>query len=79
MNSLGVTLGSVPFPHMVFHLVLVYSNVEVIQICFSESYERSTTSEPVSSACRSTAGRSCFTIGTLPISAGISSWPTRRD
>src|SRR5438552_4187264 len=39
MNSLGVTLGGVPFPHMVFHLVLVYSNVEAIQICFSESYE----------------------------------------
>ncbi len=39
MNSLGVTLGGVPFPHMVFHLVLVYSNVEATQICFSESYE----------------------------------------
>ena len=39
MNSLDVTLGKVPFPHMVFHLVLVYSNVEAIQICFSESYE----------------------------------------
>src|SRR3984893_3374292 len=39
MNSLGVTLGGVPFPHMVYHLVLVYSNVEAIQICFSESYE----------------------------------------
>src|SRR5216684_421332 len=39
MNSLGVTLGGVPFPHLVFHLVLVYSNVEAIQICFSESYE----------------------------------------
>ena len=39
MNSLEVTLGGVPFPHLVFHLVLVYSNVEAIQICFSESYE----------------------------------------
>src|SRR5262245_2235239 len=39
MNSLGVTLGGVPFEHLVFHLVLVYSNVEAIQICFSESYE----------------------------------------
>src|SRR5947208_12863559 len=39
MNSLGVTLGGVPFPHLVFHLMLVYSNVEAIQICFSESYE----------------------------------------
>ena len=28
MESLGVTLGGVPFPHLVFHLVLSYSNVE---------------------------------------------------
>jgi hypothetical protein len=39
MTSLGVTLGGVPFPHLVFHLVLVYSNVEAVQICFSESFE----------------------------------------
>ena len=39
MSSLGVTLGGVPFPHLVYHLVLVYSNVEAIQICFSESFE----------------------------------------
>ena len=39
MTSLGVTLGGVPFPHLVFHLVLVYSNVEAVRICFSESYE----------------------------------------
>lgn len=39
MSSLGVTLGGVPFPHLVYHLVLVYSNVEAVQICFSESFE----------------------------------------
>jgi hypothetical protein len=39
MESLGVTLGGVPFPHLVFHLVLSYSNIEAIQICFSESFE----------------------------------------
>ncbi len=39
MESLGVTLGGVPFPHLVFHLVLSYSNVEAIQVCFSESFE----------------------------------------
>lgn len=39
MESLGVTLGGVPFPHLVFHLVLSYSNVEAVQICFSESFE----------------------------------------
>ena len=32
---------------------------------------------PVSSACRSTGGRFCSTIGTLRTSAGTSSWPTR--
>src|SRR3989475_452184 len=39
MNSLGVTLGGVPLPHLVYHLVLVYSNIEAVQICFSESFE----------------------------------------
>jgi transcriptional regulator with XRE-family HTH domain len=39
MTSLGVTLGGLAFEHLVFHLVLVYSNVEAIQICFSESFE----------------------------------------
>lgn len=39
MNHLGVTLGSLPFPHLVYHLVLTYSNVEAISICFAESFE----------------------------------------
>ena len=39
MAALGVTLGGVPFPHLLFHLVLSYSNVEAIQVCFSESFE----------------------------------------
>ncbi len=39
MESLGITLGGVPFPHLVFHLVLSYSNIEAIQVCFSESFE----------------------------------------
>ncbi len=39
MTSLGVTLGGMPFPHLVYHLVLVYSNIEAVQICFSESFE----------------------------------------
>jgi len=39
MNDLGVTLGSVPFPHLVYHLVLTYSNVEAIAVCFAESFE----------------------------------------
>ena len=39
LTALAITLGGVPFPHLVFHLVLSYSNMEAIQLCFSESFE----------------------------------------
>ena len=39
MNALGVSLGGTPFPHLVYHLVLTYSNVEAARVCFSESFE----------------------------------------
>jgi len=39
MTDLGVTLGGIAFPHLVFHLVLTYSNVEAVQVCLSESFE----------------------------------------
>lgn len=39
MNALGVTLAGEPFDHLLFHLVLTYSNVEAIKVCFSESFE----------------------------------------
>jgi hypothetical protein len=39
MNSLGVTVGGTAFPHLVYHLVLTYSNVEAARVCFSESFE----------------------------------------
>jgi hypothetical protein len=39
MNSLAVTLGGTAFPHLVYHLVLTYSNVEAARVCFSESFE----------------------------------------
>ena len=39
MNELGVTLGGLAFPHLVYHLVLTYSNVEAISLCFAESFE----------------------------------------
>ena len=39
MTELAVTLGGVPFPHLVFHLVFVYSNVEAVRVCFSETFE----------------------------------------
>lgn len=39
MNSLGVSLAGTAFPHLVYHLVLTYSNVEAVRVCFSESFE----------------------------------------
>ena len=39
MTALGVTLGGVPFPHLAYHLVLTYSHVEAVSVCFAESFE----------------------------------------
>lgn len=39
MNALDVKLDGTPFPHLVYHLVLTYSNVEAVRVCFSESFE----------------------------------------
>lgn len=39
MNSLGVTISRQPFPHLLYHFVLTYSNWETTTLCFSESFE----------------------------------------
>jgi hypothetical protein len=39
MGSLGVTIAGREFDHMVFHLVLTYSNWETGTVCYSESFE----------------------------------------
>jgi hypothetical protein len=39
MAALGVTIAGQPFPHMIYHFVLTYSNWETGTICFSESFE----------------------------------------
>jgi len=39
MNALGVSVAGTPFPHLAYHLVLTYSNVEAVRVCFSESFE----------------------------------------
>jgi Mu transposase-like protein len=39
MDDLAITLGDLPFPHLLFHLVLTYSNIEAVSLCFSESFE----------------------------------------
>jgi hypothetical protein len=39
MGKLGVTIGGIPFNHLIYHFVLTYSNWESGTICFSESFE----------------------------------------
>jgi hypothetical protein len=39
MGDLAITIAGQPFPHLVFHLVLTYSNVEAVRVCFSETFE----------------------------------------
>jgi hypothetical protein len=39
MGELGITIGGVPFPHLLYHLVFVYSNVEALTLCLSETFE----------------------------------------
>lgn len=38
-NDLNVTICGLPFPHMLYHFVLTYSNWESCTLCFSESFE----------------------------------------
>jgi hypothetical protein len=39
MSALRVTIAGQPFPHMLYHFVLTYSNWETVSLCFSESFE----------------------------------------
>lgn len=39
MEDLDVTIAGEAFPHMVYHFVLTYSNLESISLCFSETFE----------------------------------------
>lgn len=39
MSSLGITIGGIAFPHLVYHYVLTWSNWEHGTVCFSESFE----------------------------------------
>jgi len=38
-DDLRITLAGHPFPHLLYHFVLTYSNWETATICFSESFE----------------------------------------
>ena len=39
MDKLGVKIAGQPFPHLIYHFVLTYSNWETGTVCFSESFE----------------------------------------
>jgi hypothetical protein len=39
MEEFQVTIAGNPFPHMLYHSVLTYSNVEAVSICFAETFE----------------------------------------
>jgi hypothetical protein len=39
LTGLGVTIAGQPFPHLLYHFVLCYSNWETGSVCFSESFE----------------------------------------
>ena len=39
MDELAITIAGQPFPHLLFHFVLTYSNLEAVALCFSESFE----------------------------------------
>ena len=39
MRELAVTIAGDPFPHLLYHFVLTYSNWEAVMICPSESFE----------------------------------------
>jgi len=39
MKDMRVTIGRMPFDHMLYHFILTYSNWEALTICYSESFE----------------------------------------
>jgi hypothetical protein len=39
MAEVQVTIAGEPFPHLLYHGVLTYSNVEAVRICFGETFE----------------------------------------
>lgn len=39
MDALDVTIGGQPFPHLLYHFVLTYSNWESVSLCYGETFE----------------------------------------
>jgi hypothetical protein len=39
MEDMNITIAGEPFPHLLYHCVLTYSNVEAVNVCFAETFE----------------------------------------
>ncbi len=39
MEEFKVTIAGEAFPHLLYHCVLTYSNVEAVSVCFAETFE----------------------------------------
>lgn len=39
MEDLHITIAGQAFPHLLYHCVLTYSNVEAVSVCFAETFE----------------------------------------
>lgn len=39
MERFNVTIAGEAFPHLLYHCVLTYSNVEAVSLCFAETFE----------------------------------------
>ena len=39
MEDLKITIAGESFPHLLYHCVLTYSNVEAVSVCFAETFE----------------------------------------
>lgn len=39
MEEFDVTIAGGAFPHLLYHAVLTYSNVEAVSLCFGETFE----------------------------------------
>jgi hypothetical protein len=39
MEELNVTIAGEAFPHLLYHCVLTYSNMEAVRVCFAETFE----------------------------------------
>ena len=76
MNKHNITIAGSPFPHLLYHFVLTYSNWEYAEVCFSESFE----------SLSSGFQNALFTLGAIPkthqtdgLSAAVNNLTEKRE